>query len=311
MTKKTFNIANLFNARNDDKCLEQVLEETLAEQTLDQQDVVDIIETASNNYRKLHAFYIRRKDAFLAQANAPRGWLPGQSYPERGPFGYCTPFPNTFGVAGRQPDIELDAISSDDHPELFELLFSLCEFEISYNNTLLTNNFKFLGVDVGKGLTYLGRDKELATVSGSARYYNCQLMVRLTCQDQFAQIGITLTPASRAQLEQAIYKYEIVLPGQKNLNPSTRELIEHMRTQAWRRLTRGDLVTRIDSSEEPVQVYLLGDIEHYREHVGTASTATVMPVQILMDNKEVTAKPLGGGIQKVDLMLLKPWSPKG
>jgi len=308
MTKKTFDINQLFNVRRFDKCLEDVLEVIVAEEELDQQDIIDIIETASRNYRNLYNYYIRRKDSFLAQANAPRG---GFGTPFSQSYGPSYPVPNGFSDRSRQLEAERQVISCDEHPEFFELLFNLSEFEIAYNTTPLTDTFKFLGVDIGKGLTYLGRDKELVTVAGTAQFFHGQLVVRLECQEQFGQIHLAPTQASRVRLEQAIYKGDLTLPGQKAINPATRELMEHMRTQAWLQLKEGDLATRVDAFEEPAQVYLVGRIEHYHESLGTTSEACVMPVQIHDTGIDLMAKPMGNGIHKVDLMLLKPYVHKG
>lgn len=299
MSKKTFNIASLFAIRSDDKCLEEVLEETLAEQTLDQQDVIDIIETASANYRKLNAFYTRLK---------------GASRPPKGrPFSFDQFSPaGTFGA--RQPNYSTfhpRAYKSGDHPAFFETLFQVLEFEIRYNNTLLTDNFKFLGVNGDDELLYLGRDKEAVGVKAQATYSHNTFIIHLDVQNTLAILRINPTFESLNRVTKAIEEGTIILPDQNVYSASTRELMEHLRTQAWRQVTEGSLVTLIDRQESPETVFLLGRIEQGEECNGTEPQAVVMPVSVHYDGKEISTVPMGGSIHKVDLMLLKPWVYKG
>lgn len=299
MTKKTFNIAALFAIRSDDKCLEEVLEETLAEQTLDQQDVIDIVETASVNYRKLHAFYNQHKGAIRPPIGRPYSFDPVGHI---GAFGTHQPDYSTFHP---------QTFKSGDHPAFFETLFHILEFEIRYGNTLLTGNFKFLGVNGTDELLYLGRDKEAVSVKASAVYSHNTFNIRLDAQNTLGHLRINPTFESLNRVVKAIEEGAIVLPGHNVYSTSTRELMGHLRTQAWRQVTEGDLVTLIDRQEAPETVFLLGRIERQDECSGLEPQAVVMPVSVHVNGKEITTVPMGGSIQKVDLMLLKPWVYKG
>jgi len=301
MSKKTFNIASLFNARNDDKCLEEVLIEVLAEQELDQQDVIDIIETASNNYRKAHSFYTGRADSSIR---------PGQ------PFVF-----NQFGHTGRFGHLRSEATASygnlttyttAEHPMFFENLFKVLEFEIRYNTTLLTQNFKFLAAEGGEHLVYLGRDKEVLPIKGTATLSGENFNLQLGAMGGLGIVNIRTTPASYEAMIEALRDGSLVRPDQQPFSADTRSLMLHLRNQAWRGLQEGDLVTMIDRLEAPETVFLLGRIEHQQEEYNGQSTqAVVMPVSVHYDGKEITTVPMGGSIHKVDLMMLKPWVYKG
>lgn len=301
MTKKTFNIASLFNSRTDDKCLEELLVEVLAEQTLDQQDVIDIIETAANNQRKHYQFYSVRKDTFRPTPGQPMNF---------GQFGYPNRFSNNqAGMDLHQPH----TYTTGEHPEFFENLFRVVEFEIRYHTTVLCPNFKFLGVNGKDELTYLGRDKEVLTIKGAGVFTRDSLVVHLIAQNTLGlgMLHIQPTQASLNDALEALRDGSMAQPGMKPFTASTRELINHLRNQAWRLVSEGDLVTLVDRQEVPETVFLVGRMEQQEEYNGLNTQAVVMPVHVHFDGKEVSTTPLGGGIQKVDLMLLKPWVYKG
>lgn len=307
MTKKTFNIATLFNHPTQvEKSLDQVLADTVAEQALDQQDIIDILETAARNHSAHMAYYMGVKENYVPFPGQPYSFQSRGREPGRFPFGN-TGFefnsPNPYGSP-------FNVFTGDQHPEFFEKVFETLEFEIHYGNTTLTRNFKFAGIEIDKGLTYLGRDKELATVEGAVTFSQGVVHVHLHVQRSLSHIRVMVTPESRELLTQMMQRGEFVTPGNKPFSASTRDLIQHLRQQQWRQVSEGDLVTVLDRPEVPETVFMVGRIDHEGESHGGMAEAVVMPVQILMDNKEVTAKPLGGGIQKVDLMLLKPWNPK-
>ena len=305
MSKKTFNIADLFNYPNlVEKSLKQVLADIVVEQELDQQDIIDILETAAKNHSNHVAYYMGLVSNFPHNPN--RIQYPQTMDHRRPPFdlaGYG--YQNQAGFDGQKT-----TFAGDECPEFFEKLFEVAEFEIRYGNTLLTKNFKFVGIEVGKGLTYLGRDKELLTVEGAVSYSRSFIQAHLNVSRSLTNIRIGINYESREALDKMILNGEIVTPGNKPFSTDTRNLIQHLRQQQWLHVSEGDLVTVLDRPEVPESVFMVGRIDREGELRGGVAEAVVIPVQILMNNKEVTAKPLGGGIQKVDLMLLKPWNPK-
>lgn len=293
--KKTFDINKIFNIIDDNKCLEEVLEEVVKEEQLDQQDVMDIVVLSSENFSRLIQFYNGRKgsgNAGYRNNLYPRPLGPNFSMQPMSGMDMS----RNYSGHGESPWIK--TYSSTEYPEFFEKLFGLSSFVITYHNTVLSDDFKFVGVE-GDYLTYLGRDKELALVAGSATFHYGRLEVSLACMGINGQIRINPTPATDDMLRQSMQDGALPIPGLTPTSSATRELMEHIRSQAWRTLTEGDLVVRID---EPEQVYLLS---HTVDDMGPQAQLMVIPVTITTNDEGIVATPIPSGVVTVDRVFLK------
>lgn len=289
--KKTFDLNNIFNFHNKDKCLEEVLEAVVKEEQLDQQDIMDIVELASKNFTQLIQYYNGRKGGGSSAFNFP-------VQPQSGMFGPGVGLGMGRQYSGHGESPWVKTYLGEEYPEFFEDLFARSEFMITYHSTVLTDNFKFVGVD-GKYLTYLGRDKELAKVLGSASFHYGRLEVRLGCQNTYGQMRIITTPATDDKLRQTMQDCLLPLPGYTPTSSTTRELMEHIRNQTWRSLTEGDLVVRID---EPGQVYILS---HTVNDDPNQHTVSVIPVTITTNDEGIVATPTTSGAITTELVFLK------
>lgn len=289
MSKKTFDINSLFNVRRFDKCLEEILETVVKEEALDQQDVMDIVELSAKHYQQTIKYFTGRKNSstYVHQFAAPR--FPGQ------PFGGFT---QQMGYSYYGP-AQYQSYLGKDHPEFFAQLFTLAAFQITYHDTVLSDNFNFVGVD-GDSLTYLGRDKELAKVAGNVVFHQGRLEVNLDCLFPNGLVRILPTADSDLLLRDAMQNGTLPLPGLTATSPATRELMAHIRNHGWRDLNEGDLVVQVDN---PEQVYLMGlRSEESRE----CQQVMVIPVEITESPEGLVATPQTHlGIQSLDLMLLK------
>jgi len=290
MSKKTFDINSLFNVRRFDKCLEEVLETVVKEEALDQQDVMDIVELSAKHYQETVKYFTGRKNGstHAHQFGAPR--FPGQ------PF--VGGFAQQMGYSSYGP-AQYQSYLGKDHPEFFAQLFTLAAFQITYHDTVLSDNFNFVGVD-GDSLTYLGRDKELAKVAGNVVFHQGRLEVNLDCLLLSGMVRIQPTADSDLLLRDAMQNGTLPLPGLTATSPATRELMAHIRNHGWRDLDEGDLVVQVDN---PEQVYLMGlrSVE-----VSKCQQVMVIPVEITESPEGLVATPQTHlGIQTLDLMLLK------
>lgn len=290
MSKKTFDINSLFNVRRFDKCLEEVLETVVKEEALDQQDVMDIVELSVKHYQETIKYFTGRKNGstYAHQLGAPR--FPGQ------PF--VGGFAQQMGYSSYGP-AQYQSYLGKDHPEFFAQLFTLAAFQITYHDTVLSDNFNFVGVD-GDSLTYLGRDKELAKVAGNVVFHQGRLEVNLDCLLLSGLVRIQPTADSDLLLREALHNGTLRLPGLTPVNSVTRKLMEHIRNHGWQDLQEGELVVRVDS---PEQVYFMGP---RMEDDGLHMQVKAIPVEITETEEGIQATPqLHLGMQVLDLMFLK------
>lgn len=290
MSKKTFDINSLFNVRRFDKCLEEVLETVVKEEALDQQDVMDIVELSAKHYQQTIKYFTGRKNGstHAHQFAAPR--FPGQ------PF--VGGFAQQMGYSSYGP-AQYQSYLGKDHPEFFAQLFTLVAFQITYLDTVLSDNFNFVGVD-GDSLTYLGRDKELAKVAGNVVFHQGRLEVNLDCLFLNGLVRIQPTADSDLLLRDAMQNGTLRLPGFTPVNSVTRKLMEHIRNHGWQDLQEGDLVVRVDS---PEQVYFMGP---RMEEDGIHMQVKAIPVEITETEEGIQATPqMHLGVQVLDLIFLK------
>ena len=292
MDKKTFNINTVVNSPSSGVCLEEVLATAIESVQLDSQDVIDIITVASKQHQQFQKYFCR-KHQFLSQHPTPR--FPGQPF---GAFGMASHGMGTYyNESIRDP--HLTTYKSKDHPELFEQLFALIEFQVTYHDTVLTDSFKFVGVE-GEYLTYTGRDKELAQIAGQAVFHHGVLELYLDQVSNAHLFRIRPTPASEQVLREALHDGTLRLPGVTPVNPSTLTLMDHIRNHRWQDLVEGDLVVRIDC---PEQVYLMGP---RGQDDGLHMQVKAIPVEITETEEGIQATPqMHLGMQVLDLMFLK------
>lgn len=276
MDKKTFNINTVINSPSSGVCLEEVLATAIESVQLDSQDVIDIITVVSKQYHQFQQYFCRKH---------PTPRFPGQ------PFG-------GFGMASLR-DPHLTTYKGKDHPELFEQLFALIEFQVTYHDTVLTDSFKFVGVE-GEYLTYSGRDKELAQIAGQVVLHHGVLELYLDHLSNANLFRIRLTPTSEQVLREALHNCTLRLPGVTPVNSVTRKLMDHIRNHGWQDLQEGDLVVRVDS---PEQVYFMGP---RMEKDGIHIQVKAIPVEITETEEGIQATPqMHLGMQALDLMFLK------
>lgn len=296
MDKKTFNINTVINSPSSGACLEEVLASTLESVTLDSQDVIDIITVVSKQHHQFQKYFGPQQQTYPHLAAR----FPDQPI---GGFGMAgRDMGSYYGGYGRHP--HLNAYEGKDHPEFFEQLFALVEFQISYRNTFLTDSFKFVGVE-GEHLTFLGRDKELAKIVGGVVLHQDRLEVNLDCARPNGMFRVYPTPASGQILREAIQQGALPLPGMTVASPATRELMAHLRNHGWHDLIEGELVVRVD---DPEQVYLMGlRVQESSEY----PRVMVIPVEITESIDGLVATPSPTNIHTLDLMLLKRYKHKG
>jgi hypothetical protein len=282
MDKKTFNINTVINSPSSGVCLEEVLATAIESVQLDSQDVIDIITVVSKQYHQFQQYFCR-KHQFLSQYPTPR--FPGLHF-------------GGFGMASLR-DPHLGTYQGKDHPELFEQLFALIEFQVTYHDTVLTDSFKFVGVE-GEYLTYSGRDKELAQIAGQVVLHHGVLELYLDHLSNANLFRILPTPTSEQVLREALHNGTLRLPGLTPVNSVTRKLMDHIRNHGWQDLQEGELVVRVDS---PEQVYFMGP---RMEEDGIHMQVKAIPVEITETEEGIQATPqMHLGMQVLDLMFLK------
>ena len=292
MDKKTFNINTVVNSPSSGVCLEEVLATAIESVQLDSQDVIDIITVVSKQHQQFQKYFCR-KHQFLSQYPTPR--FPGQPF---GGFGMAS---HGMGVCYNESirDTHLTTYKSKDHPELFEQLFALIEFQVTYHDTVLTDSFKFVGVE-GEYLTYSGRDKELAQIAGQVVFHHGVLELYLDHVSNAHLFRIRPTPTSEQVLREVLHDGTLRLPGVTPVNSVTRKLMDHIRNHGWQDLQEGDLVVRVDS---PEQVYFMGP---RMEEDGIHIQVKAIPVEITETEEGIQATPqMHLGMQALDLMFLK------
>lgn len=299
MDKKTFNINTVVNGPSSGVCLEEVLATAIESVQLDSQDVIDIITVVSKQYHQFQK-YFGSKSALQSQHIRRHGGFGSNPFPQS-PFGY-------FGLAGQGMGSSYNestrtpyynTYKGKEHPEFFEQLFAQTEFQITYIDTILTDSFKFVGVE-GEYLTYSGRDKELAQIAGQAVFHHGVLELYLDHVSNAHLFRIRPTPTSEFGLREAVQNNTLQLPGLTPVNPSTLTLMDHIRNHRWQDLVEGELVVRIDC---PEQVYLMGP---RTQDDGFHIQVKAIPVEITETEEGIQATPqMHLGMQALDLMFLK------
>lgn len=295
MDKKTFNINTVVNGPASGACLEEVLATTLESVQLDPQDIIDIITVASKQHSQFQKYFGSQRQ-FVN--NPPSRHPPAQGFSSFGGFGLAGQgMGSRYNESARSP--YYTTYKGKDHPEFFEQLFAQTEFQITYHDTVLTDSFKFVGVE-GDQLTFLGRDKELVKIAGEVVFHQGRLEVSLECTKPVYLFRIQPTFASDLGLREAVQNNTLRLPGLTPVNPSTLTLMDHIRNHRWQDLVEGELVVRIDC---PEQVYLMGP---RGQDDGLHMQVMAIPVEITETEEGIQATPqMHLGILKLELVFLK------
>lgn len=299
MDKKTFNINTVINSPSSGVCLEEVLATAIESVQLDSQDVIDIITVVSKQYHQFQK-YFGSKSALQSQHIRRHGGFGSNPFPQS-PFGGFGMASHGMGTYYNESirDPHLTTYKGKDHPELFEQLFALIEFQVTYIDTILTDSFKFVGVE-GEYLTYSGRDKELAQIAGQVVFHHGVLELYLDHVSNAHLFRIRPTPTSEQVLREALHDCTLRLPGVTPVNSVTRKLMDHIRNHGWQDLQEGDLVVRVDS---PEQVYFMGPP---MKEDGIHIRVKAIPVEITETEEGIQATPqMHLGMQALDLMFLK------
>ena len=230
MKKKTLVINEIFTG---DVTLMENLERIVNEGELDQQDVIDIADAVSVQYRKLSR-------------------VPGRRF--GGAINNTSPL--------QLMEQESCNYSSDEHPEYFNQVLPHLNFTVMCMDVVLKDDFKFTGVKDGN-LLYLGRDGETcelkAIVMQDVYGFRCGVKV------PYSRMFITCSGLQISNIKRLVDTGEITLPGQPKLSPNALRIKKHYALSEWRNVSQGSLVKDVYN---PNTIYLVVGADMYSDGKG-------------------------------------------